>query len=138
MLLADATLLACCCCCPALTDSTAFVFLSMLRTPPPPGSNLQLDTSTWRVLVSKGEANNQIKPVWFRDGSTGQCPKSTSLSVRAQAGGDLAGGTCQLNFKVSLAYGHNKHVSHSPQRLGLSHPSESLEDCELLLTKTGM
>jgi hypothetical protein len=80
-------------------DTTAYMFKSLLYVPasdPTTGSGMD---TTFRVIVEKGSRADQIATVWFRDGSFGACNSSPS-TAKDSAGGDLATGTCRLNFKV--------------------------------------
>jgi hypothetical protein len=87
--------------CCMTADSTAYVFQSLLSIPPPGNStDTYVDRIAFRVIMEKGNRADQITTTWFRDGSIGNCPRVTSLAARSTAGGDLATGTCRLNFKV--------------------------------------
>jgi hypothetical protein len=85
-----------------LADTTAYMFKSLLYVLGASSSaGVTGEDATFRVLVEKGTRDDQITTVWFRDAGYGTCTTATpSSTARDNAGGDLAAGTCRLNFKV--------------------------------------
>jgi hypothetical protein len=76
------------------------MFESLLYVPDPAASYGMGEDTAFRVIVEQGSRDDQITTLWFRDGALGLCKGPSSLAASVNAGGDLAAGTCRLNFKV--------------------------------------
>jgi hypothetical protein len=89
---------------------------------------IQVDGDTaFRVIVEKGDRADQITTTWFRDGALGLCTGPSSLAALANAGGDLATGTCRMKFKVLsgaiLGAAANSNTPCSAGTYAVKHPA---------------
>jgi hypothetical protein len=83
-----------------VADTTAYMFSSLLYIPDPANRCFRYQEMAFRIIVEKGSRDDQITTTWFSDGALGLCKGVSTLGALANAGGDLATGTCHLNFKV--------------------------------------
>jgi hypothetical protein len=103
------------------------MFQSLLYIPDPAAPYGIGEDTSFRVIVEKGSRADQITTTWFRDGALGFCNVGSSLAALANAGGDMATGTCRMKFNVVsgsiLGAAANTNVPCSAGTYAVQHPA---------------